>query len=159
MKLLSSWLLPLGLFAWAFTSCNFEKTTDQTELDTLLDSWHHAAAVADEDAFFGLMSEECVYIGTDETEKWKRDELRKWSERFFERDVAWAFTPRQRQIYFSEDEQTAWFDEKLDTWMGICRGSGVLVKSAWGWKIVHYHLAVTVPNEKIEGFIELVQGD
>ncbi|MBS9766494.1 MAG: nuclear transport factor 2 family protein [Flavobacteriaceae bacterium] len=41
----------------------------------------------------------------------------------------------------------AWFDELLDTWMGICRGSGVLEKTAKGWKIRHYVLSVTVPNE------------
>jgi hypothetical protein len=33
--------------------------------------------------------------------------------------------------------------------MGICRGSGVLKKSGDIWKIEHYVLSVTVPNDNI----------
>ena len=40
--------------------------------------------------------------------------------------------------------------------MGECRGSGVMIKTKDGWKLSHYHLSVTVPNEKIQGFIDLV---
>ncbi len=61
-------------------------------IDTVMNRWHHAAAVADEDVFFGLMTENCDYIGTDPSEHWKRDELKKWSEKFFQRDSAWDFS-------------------------------------------------------------------
>jgi hypothetical protein len=43
-------------------------------------------------------------------------------------------------------EKMAWFDE-LSTQMKICRGSGVLVKIGNDWKIKHYVLSMTVPNE------------
>jgi hypothetical protein len=43
----------------------------------------------------------------------------------------------------------AWFDE-LSTQMKICRGSGVLVKIGNDWKIKHYVLSMTVPNENVE---------
>jgi hypothetical protein len=57
----------------------------------------------------------------------------------------------------NEAKNLAWFDEKLDTWMGICRGSGVVARTKEGWKIKHYVLSVTVPNDKITEFIELVK--
>jgi len=131
------------------------QTEDEKELNILIDQWHYAAGVADEDAFFGFMTEDCIYLGTDISEKWKRDELKLWSAEYFDRESAWSFTSFEREIYFNNE--TAWFDEKLDTWMGECRGSGVLTKTKEGWKLSHYHLSVTVPNEKIEGFIDLVK--
>jgi len=100
------------------------------------------------------MTPDAVYIGTDATERWQREEMRAWAKEYFEGESAWAFKPYDRHIVIAEDGRSAWWDEKLDTWMGICRGSGVLTKTSQGWKISHYHLSVTVPNEKIEGFIE-----
>ena len=40
--------------------------------------------------------------------------------------------------------------------MGECRGSGVLKRINNEWKLVHYNLAVTIDNDKIKGFIDLV---
>ena len=123
----------------------------------LLDDWHHAAAVADEDTFFGSMAEDGIYLGTDATERWLRDDMREWSQQYFDRESAWSFKATKRHLYFADDGQLAWFEEELDTWMGVCRGSGVVQKFAEGWQIRHYNLAVTVPNEVINGFIELVK--
>ena len=122
-----------------------------------MDGWHHAAAVADEATFFGSMTKDGIYLGTDASERWERDEMKEWSKKYFDRASAWAFTARNREIYFSHDGETAWFEEKLDTWMGECRGSGVLVQTNEGWKIKHYNLAVTIANEKIDGFIKLIK--
>lgn len=125
-------------------------------IDQLLDNWHKAAATADADAFFGAMTEDCIYLGTDATEKWKRDELRTWAAKAFERETAWAFTPHEREVYVGSDD-LAWFDEKLDTWMGECRGTGVVVSTADGWKLKHYNLAVTISNDKIKEFKAIEQ--
>ncbi len=160
LKLLNNFLTgSFTLILLLLFSCsvnNVEK--DREDIHLLLDSWHQAAATADEDVFFGSMTENCIYLGTDKTEKWKRDELREWSEEYFDRESAWSFTSFDREIYFSDDGNTAWFDEKLNTWMGTCRGSGVLLKTEGGWKLSHFNLAVLVPNDKIQGFIELVEG-
>ncbi|MCB0706144.1 MAG: nuclear transport factor 2 family protein [Saprospiraceae bacterium] len=131
---------------------------NQEAVALLLDNFHKAAAEADEDTFFGSMTEDCMYLGTDAGERWLRDELREWSKEFFDRESAWAFTPTERHIYFSEDGTKAWFDELLDTWMGVCRGSGVLINTAEGWKLTQYNLAVAVPNDHIQGLIQLMQG-
>jgi len=34
--------------------------------------------------------------------------------------------------------------------MGICRGSGVLMKEKGKWKIHHYVLSITIPNENVD---------
>ena len=41
--------------------------------------------------------------------------------------------------------------------MQLCRGSGVAVKTPEGWKIAHYVLSLTVPNETIQEAIALKQ--
>lgn len=137
--------------------CQAEAGESLAALHAMIDGWHRAAATADENVFFGSMAPDAIYLGTDATERWLRDELRTWAAKAFDRVVAWDFTPFDRHAYFSADGQHAWWEENLRTWMGICRGSGVAEKSADGWKIKHYHLSVTVPNEKIKGFIELLE--
>ena len=126
------------------------KETKEQLINTLMDDWHKAAATANEDVFFGSMTKDAIYIGTDASERWLRDELKEWSKKFFERDSAWSFTPKERNITFSEDGQIAWFDELLDTWMGTCRGSGVLEKKDNVWKIKHYVLSVAIPNDNVQ---------
>lgn len=127
----------------------------QEKINQMLDNWHQAAAVADEDTFFGSMTQDARYIGTDETENWSREELRVWSEEYFAKDSAWDFKKKTRNVYTNKDENLAWFDETLDTWMGVCRGSGVMVLTKDGWKIQHYVLSITVPNDKIDAYLEL----
>lgn len=125
-------------------------------LNDFIDRWHHAAAVADEEVFYGSMAEDGIYLGTDATERWLRDELRSWAAFAFERESAWAFTAYDREVYFTDNNTYAWWEEMLDTWMGPCRASGVAEMVDGHWQIKHYHLAVTVPNEKMDGFKELI---
>lgn len=127
-------------------------------LHAFLNAWHRAAAVADEDAFFGCMSPTAIYLGTDPGERWTRDYMAFWAKPHFNNESAWDFTPHDRHIYLDESQTIAWFDEKLDTWMGECRGSGVLRLNPEGWKIEQYNLAVTVPNDKIDKFLKKIVG-
>ena len=127
------------------------------KIHSILDNWHAAAATADEDTFFGTMTDSAIYLGTDKTERWLRDELKEWSAEYFERDKAWAFTASNREVYFSKDGRTAWFEELLDTWMGPCRGSGVLSYSNGDWKLEHYNLAVLIDNDDIQAVIDVTQ--
>ncbi|TXB65605.1 nuclear transport factor 2 family protein [Phaeodactylibacter luteus] len=131
--------------------CRTEAPDHAAEIGQLLDNWHRAAATADAAAFFGGMHEEGIYLGTDASERWLRDELREWAAFAFEREVAWDFRPYSRQLYFSKDGKTAWFEELLDTKnMGTCRGSGVLALDDEGWRIRHYDLSLMVPNERMD---------
>ncbi|MDZ7845640.1 MAG: nuclear transport factor 2 family protein [Owenweeksia sp.] len=125
-------------------------------INNWLDQWHRDAAAADK-AFFKKMSADGIYIGTDKTEHWTRPEFKNWCRPYFDLGKAWDFKVIERNLYLGEDGRHAWFDELLDTWMGTCRASGVLVRNSEDWKIVHYHLSVTVPNDTMSGFIEMVQ--
>ena len=135
---------------------SFMEHTLSEQVNDVMDTWHKAAAEADEDVYFPLMHEDCIYLGTDKTERWDKYDFERFAKPHFEKESAWAFTANWRNVYFSHDYETAWFEESLDTWMGECRGSGVLVKSGDSWLILHYNLAVTIDNDKIKKFIELV---
>lgn len=136
-------------------NCITEMPNLQESLNDFMNAWHKAATTANEAVFFGSMAADGIYIGTDATEKWKRNEMKEWSKKYFDRESAWDFTTLDRTFYLSDDEETAWFEESLDTWMGVCRGSGVLELTHDGWKIKHYHLAVAVPNENIDEYIKI----
>ena len=137
-----------------------EETTSQNKqsINAFLDAWHVAAAKADSTGFFGVMSDSSIYIGTDATERWTKQEFMQFAMPYFRKGKAWDFKPYDRDIHFSSDGKLVWFSELLTTWMGICRGSGMMVKTQDGWKIEQYHLSVTVPNEIIRDFISLVDG-
>lgn len=137
--------------------CIASPTDEKVIINQFLDNWHKAAASADEDTFFGSMTIDGVYLGTDPSEFWTREEMRVVTKPYFDKDSAWTFKPKMRHIYLSADHQMAWFDELLDTWMGVCRGSGVLVKQTDGWRLKHYNLAVTVPNNLINDYIALLK--
>ncbi|HET8855530.1 MAG TPA: nuclear transport factor 2 family protein [Salinimicrobium sp.] len=57
--------------------------------------------------------------------------------------------------HFSESGKIAWFDELLDSSMGVIRGSGIAVLENGEWKIQHYVLSYTIPNELAKEVTEL----
>lgn len=150
-------ILRLMLFVLSPIVLSAQSPTES--INQFMDNWHKAAATANEDLFFGSMTKDGIYLGTDKTEKWTRDEMAKWANEYFQKESAWSFTATERDIYFSEDGNTAWLNEKLDTWMGVCKGTAVLVLKPEGWKIALYDLSVTIDNNKIDQFLELIKED
>jgi len=135
-------------------TCKEENLSQQ--LHAYMDQWHEAAATADEDYYFRFMARDGIYLGTDASEKWYAHELEEWSAEYFDRDTAWAFTAVHREIYLHEDGKLAWFDEILDTWMGKCRGSGVLQQDSDGlWTLQQYNLAILVPNDLVQDYLKM----
>ncbi|WP_370226783.1 nuclear transport factor 2 family protein [Mesoflavibacter sp.] len=120
-----------------------------------IDAWHEAAANADFDSYFKLMTEDAVFIGTDATENWQLEEFKEFSKPYFDKGKAWSFTSLERNIYLNSNKNLAWFDEILDTQMGLCRGSGVVVLTENGWKIKHYVLSITIPNPKVKNVVNI----
>jgi len=147
-------ILLILFFNFSFLNAQNKETEN---LNKLMNEWHMAATNADGNAFFGFMDSDCIYIGTDALERWTKEEFVKFAKPYFDKGKAWDFKPIEREFYFSKNKKNAWFNETLNTWMGVCRSSGVLEKSKGKWKLKHYHLSVTVPNEKIKEFIELVE--
>ena len=138
-------------------SKTFSQTIDSNKemINTTLDSWHKAASNAEFDNYFSYMTSNGVFIGTDATENWQLDAFKTFSKPYFDKGKAWNFTSLQRNIYFDKSQNTAWFDELLDTQMKICRGSGVLIKEGKNWKIAHYVLSMTIPNDNTDVVVKI----
>jgi hypothetical protein len=136
----------LFLVSLAVRAQALDESALKQQVNAFVDEWHDDAAHA-RLAYFDKMAKDAVYIGTDKTELWHRDEFKAWAKRFFERKSAWAFKPIRRNVYASADQSTIWFDELLDTQMGVCMASGVIRKGANGLEIMHYQLSMAVPNE------------
>lgn len=139
----------LFLICISFSTITISQNSDKKSIDTMLISWHKAAANADFDAYFGNMTDDAVFIGTDATENWQNAEFRAFSKPYFDKGKAWTFTTLERNIYVDANKDIAWFDEHLKTQMGICRGSGVVIKVNGIWKIKHYVLSIAIPNENV----------
>lgn len=129
--------------------------SEKQAITTVLDNWHKAAAEAKYDLYFSFLSDESVFIGTDATENWNKKAFQEFAKPYFDKGRAWNFTALERNIYFDATGKTAWFDELLNTQMKICRGSGVLVKEGKLWKIKHYVLSMTVPNDTVEEVVKV----
>lgn len=131
------------------------QTISKANINLTLDSWHKAAANANYEDYFALMADDAVFIGTDATENWNKKAFQAYAKPHFDKGKAWNFTALERHVFFDKTGKTAWFDELLDTQMKICRGSGVLVKIGNQWKIQHYVLSMTIPNENSNEVIKV----
>lgn len=131
---------------------------DRTDVDAVLDAFHLAASEADEERYFSLLAPDAVFLGTDASERWTRDEFRKWAHPHFASGKGWTFVPRTRFVTLARAGDVAWFDEVVDNAKyGECRGSGVLQKSAAGWKIEQYNLTIPVPNELASDLVRMIR--
>lgn len=128
------------------------------DIRKLATDWHRAAATTDSTVFFGSIADDGYYLGTDKGEHWTKAEFLGFAAPYFARGKAWDFTATERHIFYDPNRQIAWWDEVLDTWMGPCRGTAVVERDGFlGWKIKHYTLSVLVPNDAIQGVIEVIK--
>ena len=158
-------LLLLLIVLTVTISCNTEKARKQVDsfrkaksektINEVLDTWHKAAADANFDTYFSKMTDDAIFIGTDATENWKNEDFKAFSKPYFDKGKAWSFTALERNVFISEYDDIAWFDELLDTQMELCRGSGVLKKVGDTWKISHYVLSIAIPNDNVPEVIKL----
>jgi hypothetical protein len=114
-----------------------------------LDEWHDDAAHA-RMRYFDKMAVDGVYIGTDKSERWTREDFKKWAKPYFAQPTAWEFHATKRNIDFSPDKSYIWFDEQLDTQFGTCQASGVIHNTKSGLQIEHYQLSLAVPNPMMD---------
>jgi hypothetical protein len=152
-------LAALGLGVAAVLS-DPQRPAGPNDVAKVLDQFHDAASRADEAAYFGLMAEDGVFLGTDASERWSKEQFRAYAKPYFSQGRGWTYLPRPnaRFITVSADGGVAWFDEVLDNAKyGECRGSGVLVSSEKGWKIKQYNLTVPIPNDLMDRVAGLIK--
>ncbi|MBT3133800.1 nuclear transport factor 2 family protein [Alteromonas sp. ALT199] len=138
--------LLLGLLMLTIAA-NVSANTNRDLVNQTLDALHHNASVADFDAYFNLYHDSAVFIGTDASEVWTKEAFKAYAKPHFDKGKGWTYHPRDRHIYFSPDNNVAWFDELLDNkGLGETRGTGVLIKTGSDWKLTQYHLTIPIPN-------------
>lgn len=149
-------LISLSLFLVFFISCGSIKNVSlekkkviKTTVNTVLNNWHLAASEANFEAYFGKMDSVSVFIGTDASENWNKKQFQDFSKPYFDKWKAWDFKTLERTIHVNPSGEFVWFDELLNT----CIGSGVLEKTRKWWKINHYVLWVTIPNDDVQAVI------
>lgn len=117
------------------------------EIIRVLDQFHQAAADADMQAYLALMTPDSVFLGTDASERWTKKQFKAFVEPYFSKGNGWLYQPEKRNITLAGNAEIAFFDELLSNEnYGLCRGSGVLLKTISGWKIAQYNLSIPIPN-------------
>jgi ketosteroid isomerase-like protein len=124
----------------------------------VLDTFHAAAARADEKSYFDLFAPEAVFLGTDATERWDRAAFQAFAHPYFAKGQGWTFKPRDRHVDLSTRGDIAWFDELLDSESyGECRGTGVLERIGERWLMRQYHLTIPMPNDLAKEFVARIR--
>jgi ketosteroid isomerase-like protein len=143
--IIAALLAALALPAQADEKDNVSKT---------LSAYHEAASKADWDTYFGLMSEDAIFLGTDAGERWDKATFMGYASK----TDGWTYTMTERNINLTPDGNSAWFDELLhNEKYGTSRGTGVLIRTNEGWKISQYHLTFPIPNDLAAGFTLEIQ--
>ncbi len=147
MKKIFAALVIMGFMASPALAQSFPE--DEKAIIAVLDDFHDAAAKADKDRYLGHFTEDGVFLGTDEWERWPLhpDFTDYVAMRFA--NGGWSYHSEKKNISFSKDGTVAWFDETSvsNRYGGRFRGSGVLEKVDGAWKVAQYVLSFLVYNE------------
>jgi ketosteroid isomerase-like protein len=158
MKLLTALPFLLLLAGCASAPGPADREAGAAAVASVLDSFHEAASRADGEAYFAALAPDAVFIGTDPSERWSVAEFRAFAAPYFSAGKGWTYVPRDRHIELDAGGDTAWFDEMLDNASyGVCRGTGVLVRSGGGWKIAQYHLTIPIPNDLAKEIVGIIR--
>ena len=139
-------------------SFNAFGATDEESIDNVLNSFHQAAANAQAKPYFNLLSQDAIFLGTDASERWSKEEFKAFVEPYFSKGTGWLYTPTERNISLVKQGQVAFFDELLfSESYGTCRGSGVLIKTKADWKISQYNLSIPMPNGLAKALVKQIK--
>ncbi len=133
----------------AFVLAAFGPASDKASenaVSSVLDQFHAAAAEADWDTYFRLMRDDAIFLGTDVKERWDKETFQAYAAKA---PNGWLYRVLERNLDFTADGNTAWFDEVLvNAKYGTSRGTGVMIRNKNGrWLIAQYHLTFPIPNE------------
>lgn len=129
------------------------------DLDKILDNFHQAAAQADYTRYMDLLAEDAIYLGTDSGERWNKAEFSAFVKPYFSQGKGWLYRPIERHITATKADNIVFFDELLENKnYGRCRGSGLLINTKQGWKILQYNLSIPVPNAIANDVVDSIQG-
>jgi hypothetical protein len=149
----------LGILALAYFAAAHADQHEEQAIGELIDSFHAAAAAADKERYLGYMTDDAVFMGTDEWERWpKSPDFSDYVAGRFAGGTGWTYESVDRNIMLSDSSDIAWFDEVIFSESnGRFRGTGVVVKSDGEWKIAHYAMSFLIFNEDWPDVIELTR--
>mgnify|MGYP000653840822 CR=1 FL=1 len=120
---------------------------EEQAINKVLDQFHQAAANANAQVYLGSLTDDAIFLGTDASERWTKEQFTAFVLPYFNQDKGWLYLAKERNISLLNQSSVAFFDEVLENSnYGLCRGSGVLVLTSEGWKISQYSLSILVPN-------------
>jgi hypothetical protein len=122
----SCFLLPLFIYS----QVTAKSAEDLIAVNNILDTYHAAAAEADWENYFQLMSDDGIFLGSDAGERWTKAEFKAYASR----SNGWIYLPEIRNVNFTPNGGSA------------SRGTGILIKTEQGWKISQYALTFPIPN-------------
>lgn len=136
---------------------SFTASADDAAIAAVIDDFHDAAAHGDNARYLGHMTDDAVFMGTDEWERWpKQPDFVDYVGGRFKDGIGWTYRSVQRNIRLADAGNIAWFDEVIfSETSGRFRGTGVVVLENGTWKIAHYAMSFLVFNENWEDVIEL----
>ena len=70
----------------------------EAEVRAVLDAWHLAAAESNEEAYFARMTEDAIFLGTDATERWNRQQFQEYAHRPFSEGRGWRMRAIRRDV-------------------------------------------------------------
>jgi len=148
----------LSFFSLALIFLSCEPGPSRDRVDLVLDRLHLYASQANGEAYFDLFADEAVFFGTDISERWDKEAFQEYGMARFADGTGWTYLMKERNVYFSNDERTCWFDETLvhDKY-GEFRGTGALKVVNGEWKIVQYNLLLPIPNELFMEYAEEIK--
>lgn len=150
--------IPVGLLLSLSLGCALPAPSVE-EVERVLDDWHAAAAETDEERYFGHFAPDGVFLGTDASERWTVAEFREYAHPHFAKGRGWTYVPSHRHVTFSDDGTLAWIDERLENEKyGQLRGTGVLRLVEGRWKLAHYSMSFTIPNEITLEAVAVIRG-
>ena len=125
----------------------------------VIDDFHDAAAHGDKERYFSHLTENAVFMGTDEWERWpKHPDFSDYVDGRFKDGAGWTYRSVERTIQFNDRSDVAWFDEVVFSEKhGRFRGTGVLSKQDGKWRIEHYAMSFLILNENWEEVAELTR--
>ncbi|MGB1199816.1 MAG: nuclear transport factor 2 family protein [Thalassotalea sp.] len=127
-------------------------------VDKVLNQYHQAAANANFTDYFSTLHENTIILGTDGNERWTKDSFKAFVQPYFSQGRGWKYQVVKRNTTIIKQGELAFFDEQLtNASYGDCRGSGVVMNTPQGWKILQYNLTVVVPNEIADDVVSTIQ--
>lgn len=131
----------------------------ENTIGAVIDDFHDAAAHGDKKRYLDHLTDDAVFMGTDEWERWpKNPEFTDYVGTRFKDGSGWNYASVERTVSVAESGDIAWFDEVLFSESnGRFRGTGVLVNNDGEWKIAHYAMSFLILNENWPEVIELTR--